>query len=78
MGDKWLLSQRLTTLCLPVLAEQPPKQATLLVALGADKPPFVLSNEETISGLEVDIFRETMAESDYQLEFVVDRAIFSW
>ncbi|MCC5825746.1 transporter substrate-binding domain-containing protein [Alkalimonas sp.] len=70
MCDPKLLSLLLAALCLPSLAEQPVDQATLLVALGADKPPFVLSDSETISGLEVDIFREAMAGSGYQIEFV--------
>ena len=45
--------------------------ATLLVALGADKPPFVVSNDQHISGLEVDIIQEAMADSGYNIEFVV-------
>ncbi|MCH8538481.1 MAG: transporter substrate-binding domain-containing protein, partial [Alkalimonas sp.] len=43
---------------------------TLLVALGADKPPYVMSNDQQITGLEVDIIQEAMANSGYQLEFV--------
>lgn len=70
MCDKKLLSLLFAILCLPLLAKQQPAQTTLLVAFGADKPPFVLSDRETISGLEVDIFREAMAGSGYQLELV--------
>ncbi|MEE2003215.1 transporter substrate-binding domain-containing protein [Alkalimonas sp. MEB108] len=70
MGDKKLLSLLLFSLSLPAQALQPVEQTTLLVGVGADKPPFILSNAETISGLEVDIFREAMAGSGYQLEFV--------
>ncbi|WP_019674810.1 substrate-binding periplasmic protein [Arsukibacterium perlucidum] len=50
-------------------APEPP--VTLLVALGADKPPFVISDAQHISGLEVDIIQEAMSASGYQLEFVV-------
>ncbi|SEA21755.1 substrate-binding periplasmic protein [Alkalimonas amylolytica] len=70
MGVKKLLSLLLFSLSLPAQALQPVEQTTLLIGVGADKPPFVFSNEETISGLEVDIFREAMAGSGYQLEFV--------
>lgn len=61
----------LISLCWPVFAELRNENTILLVALGADKPPFVMSNDQVISGLEVDIFREAMAETDFQLEFVV-------
>lgn len=41
---------------------------TLKVAFGADKPPFVITSVKPAQGLEIDIFREAMAQSGYQLE----------
>lgn len=58
------------TYSLPVTSESSAATKTLLVAVGADKPPFVISTDNGISGLEVDIFRAAMAESEYQIEFV--------
>lgn len=61
----------LIAVCCNLLANPPAEKGMLLVALGADKPPFVVSNDQQISGLEVDIFREAMAGSGYVIEFVV-------